>query len=224
MQTPYDWQEAIGHRASYVHSRLNAATPLFMVSHPDGIIAYTARRQARKIYEIYDRLILGATGQQSDVESLRGASIDYAHREGFNRSENDVSISRVIAAMSTALKTNFSNFNASPYVVQGVYAEVGDKLEDDIFYLLDFDGDYSIHKKVGYLLPSDYAGEDVREALLKIFEAKKSPVETAKALKALWLTSMGNESKVELPNGLCDEAMILDRSHAHITRFRALMF
>ena len=222
MKTPFDWQQAIGYRGAYVQSRLSAATPLFMISLEEGILAYTARRQARKIYEIYDRLILGATGQQSDVESLRIASIDYAHREGFNRSEEDVSIARVISSMSAGLKTNFADFNSSPYVVQAIYSEVADKQEDDIFYLLDFDGDYSMHKHVGYVLPSEYSGVDVRERLLEIQTKKQDLKKAALALRTLWIEVIDAKDKENLPEGLVDETILMSRDHSHITRFREI--
>ncbi len=222
MQTPFDWQQAIGLRGSYVQSRLSAAAPLFMVSHKDGIVAYTARRQARKIYEIYDRLLIGATGQQSDVESLRIASIDYTHREGFNRSEADVSIARVISAMSASLKTNFSDFNSTPYVVQAVFSEIADDQQDDVFYLLDYDGDYSVHKRVAYLLPGETNGIDVRKKLLALQSQHFSVEELANNLRLLWIEVLAGSDKLKLPVGLVDEAVLMARDQCHITRIREI--
>jgi len=63
MITPYDWQEGIGHRASYVDNKLAQGSPVMAISIGEGILLLTYRRQARKIYEIYDRLAYAAIGQ-----------------------------------------------------------------------------------------------------------------------------------------------------------------
>jgi proteasome alpha subunit len=86
MYTPYDWQEGIGHRAQYIEAKLAQGAPVIGVSLDAGILFFTFRRQGRKLFEIYDRLIFGALGQQSDVESVRLAALEFCSREGFNRS------------------------------------------------------------------------------------------------------------------------------------------
>src|SRR5512143_199130 len=110
MLTPYDWQEAIGHRAQFVEARIATGVPVVAISLDEGILAATYRRHTRKLFEIYDRLMYAAIGQQSDAESLRVAAIDFAHREGFQRSEQDVTIQRVVTAMSQPIKEAFANF------------------------------------------------------------------------------------------------------------------
>src|SRR3569832_2774998 len=100
MFTPYDWQEGIGNRAQYIEAKLAQGAPVVAVSLEDGILVFTYRRQARKIYEVYDRLIFAGIGQQSDVEALRMAAVDFASQEGYNRSEQDVTIQRVATALS----------------------------------------------------------------------------------------------------------------------------
>jgi hypothetical protein len=60
--TPYDWQEGIGNRAQYIEGKLAQGVPVLAVSLEEGILLFTFRRQARKIYEIYDRLLLRALG------------------------------------------------------------------------------------------------------------------------------------------------------------------
>src|SRR3569832_1637489 len=74
--TPYDWQEGIGNRAQYIEGKLAQGLPVLALSLAEGILLFTYRRQARKIYEIYDRLIFAGVGQQSDVEALRIAAVD----------------------------------------------------------------------------------------------------------------------------------------------------
>ena len=139
MLTPYDWQEGIGHRQSYIQARLAAGTPVLMLSVKEGILGFAVRRQTPKIYEVYDRLMLGAIGQQSDVESMRQAAIEFAHQEGYNRSEDDVTITRVVAALGLPMKRAFADFNSIPFVVQGIFAEVGAECSEDRIIILDSD-------------------------------------------------------------------------------------
>src|SRR3569832_1464768 len=127
MFTPYDWQEGIGNRAQYIEAKLAQGAPVVAVSLEDGILVFTYRRQARKIYEVYDRLIFAGIGQQSDVEALRMAAVDFA-------SEEDVTIQRVATALSAPLKIAFSDFSTSPLVARSLFAEVGPSIEDDLYY------------------------------------------------------------------------------------------
>src|SRR2546423_11440604 len=131
MLTPYDWQEGIGHRAQYVENKLEQGSPVLALSIKEGILLVTYRRNARKIFEIYDRLAFAAVGQQSDIESLRVAAVDFAHQEGFNRSEQDVTIQRVVTALSGAGEKTFCEFSNSPVVVGARFAEGLFKLENE---------------------------------------------------------------------------------------------
>ena len=65
MMTPFDWQEGMTHRASFVEARLQGGTPVVAASCAEGILMLTARRQAAKIYEVYDRLMVGLIGEYS---------------------------------------------------------------------------------------------------------------------------------------------------------------
>jgi len=60
MITPYDWQEGIGNRAQYIEGKLKLGSPVLAVSIEAGIVAFTMRRQTRKIFEVYDRLLFSA--------------------------------------------------------------------------------------------------------------------------------------------------------------------
>lgn len=223
MVTPFDWQEGMGHRQQYVRGRLESASPVFMVSLPEGILGFAMRRQARKIYEIYDRLMFGASGQQSDIEAIRTAAIDFAHQEGYNRSEDDVTIARVVGAISTPLKRAFSDFNTAPFVIQGVFAEVGDTPEEDSFYFLDFDGDFSVHRNKGYVLPDEAARARVAERLANFdhtMDAKKAMAE----LKQMWALAMSADGVdfTTLSENLCVDAAILRRERTTETSYVAL--
>ena len=100
MFTPYDWQEGIGNRAQYIEGKLAQGSPVLAVSLEAGILVITYRRQVRKIFEIYDRIIYAGIGQQSDVEAIRMAALEFASKEAFNRSDEDVNGQRVATALS----------------------------------------------------------------------------------------------------------------------------
>lgn len=223
MLTPYDWQEGIGHRASYVEGRLQSGTPVLMVSLNEGILAFSVRRHARKIYEIYDRLMMGAIGQQSDVEQIRIAAIDFTHQEGFQRSEDDVTIQRVINAISQPLKRAFADFNSAPFVMQALFAEVGSTPEEDAYYLLDYDGDYSALRHRAYLAGNGEIGEKIHLAL-KELDLASHTVETVRpALEKIWAEATDPEQQrsfAELTANLTPELAILERNPKGEQRFK----
>lgn len=219
MVTPYDWQEGIGNRAQYVESRLTQGMPVIAFSLKEGILLYTRRRQARKIFEIYDRLAYAAIGQQSDLETLRMAAIDFAHQEGFNRSEEDVTLQRVVTALSAPVKRSFSDFTAAPVVARSVFVEIGDKLEDDRFAILDYDGDYQIRGSWGYVAGESEVGMQIHDGLAALKPAKLN-VETAiTAINDLWERSVPDERR---PTALRPEVALLQRSADTVNRFRLL--
>lgn len=225
MLTPYDWQEAIGHRISYVQSRLAGGAPVLAVSLEEGVLALTVRRQARKIYEVYDRLLFAGLGQQSDIESLRVAAIDFAHQEGYQRSEPDVTIQRVISALSTPMKRSFGDFNSSPFVVRSLFAEVGAERSEDKFYLLDFDGDYSIRQGYAVLAGGQEVSGPDRERLQALSSGKAKINEAQKELESIWANAMDTEngkSYAELTKDLTPEVALLSRDPQAQSRFRLL--
>ena len=215
----------MGHRSSYVESRLKSGTPVIVISIPDGILAFTVRRHARKIYEIYDRLLFGAIGQQSDVEQIRVSAIDFAHQEGYQRSEDDVTIQRVINALSQPLKRAFADFNTSPFVFQGLFAEVGETPEQDSIYLLDFDGDFSMLNQRGYLTGDQESGERLHAALAALDLTKLTPEKAIDSLKRIWAETLDPEDKRsfdKLTANLTPEIALLLRHPVGEERFRLL--
>lgn len=80
------------------------------------------------------------------------AAIDFAHQEGFQRSEEDVTIQRIVMAMSQPLKRAFGDFNSAPFVARALFAEVGDAAAEDKYYILDYDGDFSVRERWAILM------------------------------------------------------------------------
>jgi proteasome alpha subunit len=223
MYTPYDWQEGIGNRAQYIEGKLATGSPVLAVSLPEGILVYTYRRQARKIYEIYDRLLFAAVGQQSDVEAIRIGALEFASREGYNRSEEDVTIQRVATGMSAPLKKAFSDFSVAPLVVRCLFAEVGLTPEDDLYFVLDYDGDYAVTRHKAVVAGTLEVGTDL-ESRLDGFSAS-SPEEALALLRTVWKFGVDPESQKsdeEIFATLKPEALLLERSDARENRFRSL--
>jgi 20S proteasome, alpha and beta subunits len=143
MLTPYDFQENLQQRAQYIRNRLRAGSPVIGISYDNGILLLALKRRGRKVYEVYDRLMFSAIGNQADVENLRLAAIDFAHQEGFVRSPDDVTIQRVVGfALSPALKKAFGDPLTTPFVARALFAELHDAPERDQFYTLNYDGEF----------------------------------------------------------------------------------
>lgn len=225
MLTPHDWQEGMGNRSAFVNERLSGGMPVVAVATLDGILMLTLRRQSRKIYEIYDRLAYGAIGQQSDIEQLRVAAIDFAHQEGFQRSENDVTIKRVVAGLSQPLKRAFADFNTTPFVVRSLFAEVCKSPETDSFFVLDFDGDYSLRRGYAYVAGNEDTVKAISEALAAEQWAKYSAKIASPKLEAVLakgLDPTGTKSLADLAQGLIIEVGILHRTSTNASRFETL--
>jgi proteasome alpha subunit len=218
--TPYDWQEGIGNRAQYIEGRLSQGSPVLGLSIEEGIVFFTYRKQARKIYEIYDRLIFGGLGQQSDIEGFRVAALEFASREGYNRSEEDVTIQRVATAMSSAAKRAFADFTSAPFVAKSLFGEVNATPQEDLFYAIDYDGDYTMHRQHALIAGTDFAAGRLEEKL-KELRSDLSVDQALEQLKEVWGAAARDDGE-EPDKGLMPEAVLLERSDVRENRFRLL--
>lgn len=211
MVTPFDWQESIGHRSQYVENKLAQGLPVVAASVEEGVLLVAWRRNAQKIFEIYDRLAMAAIGQQSDVEALRTAAVEFAHREGFSRSESDVTIERLAGALSQPVKRAFGDLTVAPFVVKTLFAQVGARPGEDRLVVLGYDGDYGYRESIAAV-----AGDGETEAeLTRRMEERDwtslSVEEAAEALKALWEPSGDKGHDVRAEVGLLRRAIETDR-------------
>src|SRR5579871_2174272 len=143
MYTPFDFNEAVGHRKDYIEDRLREGSPVVGLAYNGGLLLLTVRRSQRKVYEIYDRQMFSAIGNQSDIENVRLASINMAHQEGFDRSPDDVSTQRLVGfSLSPALKKGFGDQLVVPFVIKALFAELGRTAAGDCFYILNYDGEF----------------------------------------------------------------------------------
>jgi len=171
MYSPYDFNQSIAHRAEYVEERLKGGAPVVGISYDRGVLLFTVKRTQRKIFEIYDQLIYSALGNQADVEAVRLAAIDFAHQEGFVRSPDDVSIQRLVGfAVSPAIKRSFGDPMSTPHVLRALFAEVGRRPEQDSYFVLNYDGEFSTYSRTAAVAGSTAAEDAMREALDAITE------------------------------------------------------
>lgn len=219
MLNPYDWQEAMNNRVAYIVNRIERGAPVLAVSLDAGVLMFTYRRQSPKIFEVYDHLAFAGLGQQSDIESIRVAAVEFAHREGFSRSEQDVTVQRVVTAVSGPIKKSFADFSYAPTLALSMFAELGSSPEHDCYYIVDFDGDYHLHKMSAVLSGHSEVKTPIHEAI----PANTDPKKAAKTLSEIWLdiASVQGEQQVDL-EGLTPEILIMERSSTRDNVFREL--
>ncbi|MFA4015990.1 MAG: hypothetical protein RUDDFDWM_001091 [Candidatus Fervidibacterota bacterium] len=166
--TPYDWAQMLRQKADYVEDRLRLGSPVVALSCHEGVLIVTIRWTQRKIYEAYDKLAFAALGQQADIEAIRMLTIDFVHVEGFQRSPEDVSIQRVVGfAISPALRRAFSDPFRAPFVLRALLAQVGDRPEEDVFYVVNYDGEFAQRELVAAICGMPSVEEDVESEVRK---------------------------------------------------------
>ena len=227
MISPYDWQQSVAQRAQYIETRLRGGSPIVGLAIESGTLLYTYRRQIRKVYEVYDCLMFSAMGQQADVENLRLTAVDFAHQEGFSRSEADVTIGRVVGfALSSPMKRAFGDVTSAPFVVHAVFAEMNATPEEDLFFNLRFDGDFEIRRQFA-------AAGGTRDAedrmLAKLSEGYRPDLSLEEALAVaddVWKigadTDGNGEPEPTLMNNARPESGFLDRHSVHQRKFRLM--
>jgi proteasome alpha subunit len=138
---PFRWVEAIANRREYIENELATGSPTVGISYPEGQLLLKFGRDRRKIFEIYDRIAMGAVGHPGDIERLRMSAIELSSSEGFTRSAADVSLRRMVTySFSPALKQAFEQIYGAPYLARILFAEIGETPETDLFIRLDYDG------------------------------------------------------------------------------------
>ncbi len=150
IEEPYRWVEAIANRREYIETQLVPGTPIVALSFADGILFVTVGRTRQKLFEIYDRIAMGAIGHPGDIERLRMAAIEVASTEGFTRSAADVSLRRLAHySLSPVLKAAFEQVYGAPYLARLLFAEIGAAPADDLFLRMEYDGAISINGVAG---------------------------------------------------------------------------
>jgi len=181
--SPYDWNESIQQRNEFIEDRLKDGSPVIALTYGEGLLLFSMRQTQRKIYEIYDRLMMSAIGNHSDIEQIRVGAIDAAHVEGFQRSPDDVSVQRLISFnISPAIKRVYSDPFAQPVVFRGVFAELGKTEDRDTMIVVSYDGEFRNSPRMAVVAGTAYA-EDRMSAYLKT-ETESGTANLAVALRA----------------------------------------
>lgn len=164
-EEPFRWLEAISTRHSYVQEKLKKGLPVIAVPYNEGALMLGFAPQPGKIFELYDRIALGGLGHPADVERLRMTLLDMAHLEGFNRSEKDVTIARLLQfGIAPALKQNFEEVMRAPYLVQLLLMEI-DFHNQPSFFRLNYDGHWETFKKGAVIAGDPKQAERIEQKL-----------------------------------------------------------
>jgi proteasome alpha subunit len=246
IEEPYRWVEAIANRAEYIETQLASGSPIVALGYRDGILFLTLGKTRQKLFEIYDRIAMGAIGHPGDIERLRMAAIELASTEGFTRSAADVSLRRLAHySLSPILKTAFEQVYGAPYLARLLFAEIGAEQENDLFLRLDYDGAIATNSGTFAQTRQDFAvlsgTRRSTELMGKYLAAEHSAGATfERALKLsldAWIVghlALGDDGVKELPGrdkivaerkerlrAAGVEAAVLDRDPSRAIRYRA---
>jgi proteasome alpha subunit len=247
IEEPYRWVEAIANRREYIETQLASGSPIAALGYRDGILFLTLGQSRQKVFEIYDRIAMGAIGHPGDIERLRMAAIELASTEGFTRSAADVSLRRLAHySLSPVLKSAFEQVYGPPFLARLLFAEIGARPEDDLFLRVEYDGAIATNGATAAQRHHDFAvlsgtrqSTELMESFLKSAHAAEATFETAlnTALDA-WSVghmTLGKEDAQEVPERAAlkqhrqeqlaahsIEAAVLERNGAAAIRYRTL--
>ncbi len=187
IEEPYRWVEAIANRREYIEAQLAPGSPIAALGYRDGILFLTVSQTRQKIFEIYDRIAMGAIGHPGDIERLRMAAIEMASTEGFTRSATDVSLRRLVHySLSPVMKSAFEQVYGPPYLARMLFAEVGEQPEEDLFLRVEYDGEIAANGAMYAQARRDFAAlsgtqqsRELMEAFLATQHAPDANLETA---------------------------------------------
>lgn len=247
IEEPYRWVEAIANRREYIETQLASGSPIAALGYREGILFLTFGRSRQKVFEIYDRIAMGAIGHPGDIERLRMAAIELASTEGFTRSAADVSLRRLAHySLSPVMKSAFEQVYGAPYLARLLFAEVGEKPEEDLFLRVDYDGAIAADGPVAsqrrhnfaVLTPTRESADLMQRFLEKQSVATAGLKEAFSAAVDAWVVgqmAIGDNAIKELPDagaiskhrqerfadgGL--EAAVLERNGKSAIRYRSL--
>ncbi|MGI8820970.1 MAG: hypothetical protein ACR2ID_08920 [Chthoniobacterales bacterium] len=245
---PYRWVEAIANRREYLETQLASGSPIVALSCREGIVFLTVGRTRQKVFEIYDRIAMGAIGHPGDIERLRLAAIELASTEGFTRSAADVSLRRLAYySLSPLLKTAFEQIYGAPYLARMLFAEIGATAADDLFLRVEYDGAIDVHgndslgemRQPFCVLSGTRAATELMESFLQEKHAANATLERAlSTAQDAWTIGILAQAEdgiraLPAPEALAAErtkhlaargveAAILDRNSKSAVRYRPL--
>ena len=211
IEEPYRWVEAIANRREYIETQLAAGSPIAAVAYREGILFLTLGRTRQKLFEIYNRIAMGAIGHPGDIERLRMTAIELASTEGFTRSAADVSLRRLAHySLSPVMKAAFEQVYGAPYLARMLFAEIGDSPEEDLFLRVDYDGAIATNGATFAQVRQDFGAlsgtlhsTELMETYLRAEHSSNMPLERAvKIALEAWSVghlALGDAAVKELP-------------------------
>jgi proteasome alpha subunit len=158
--------------------QLATGSSVVALAYDEGILLLTVGQQ--KLFEIYDRIALGAIGHPGDIERLRMAAIELASTEGFTRSAADVSLRRLAYySLSPVMKNAFEQIYGAPFLARLLFVEIGTSPGDDLFLEVEYDGAINLRSSDGgnrpfaVLAATKKSAEQMAEFLSKRFQSGK---------------------------------------------------
>jgi proteasome alpha subunit len=247
IEEPYRWVEAIANRREYIEAQLASGSPIAALGYREGILFLTLGQRRQKVFEIYDRIAMGAIGHPGDIERLRMAAIELASTEGFTRSSADVSLRRLVHySLSPLMKGAFEQVYGAPYLARMLFAEVGERPAEDLFLRVEYDGEITTNGATFAQVRQDFAvlsgtqqSRELMESFLEAEHGADASFETAlKAAVEAWtighMTLQTTDAK-ELPERTAVtkyrqeqlantgiEAGVLERHAGRTIRYRSL--
>jgi proteasome alpha subunit len=228
-EEPYRWLEAVRNRREYIRDQLKGGTPVFAISRPEGILLLGVGQGQSKVFEIYDRQAMAALGHPADLERLRQEAIQAAHVEGFERSPQDVTLRRLIAfSLSARLKAAFEQIFTPPLIVESIFAELGERQEDDLLARVRFDGSFSYETGVAVAHTAQLDEKESIRWLREQLLAEMPISRVAELALAAWKELSGDKPfsaphldgpPVRPDPGRVVEAALLDRNAAGRVRY-----
>lgn len=172
IEEPYRWVEAIANRREYIEAQLAPGSPIAALGYRDGILFLTMSQTRQKIFEIYDRIAMGAIGHPGDIERLRMVAIESASTEGFTRSATDVSLRRLVHySLSPVMKAAFEQVYGPPYLARMLFAEIGERPEEDLFVRVEYDGEIATNGATYAQARRDFAALSGTQQSRELMEA-----------------------------------------------------
>ena len=227
-EEPYRWVEAIANRREYLDEQLKGASPVVALPCREGMFLLTLSAGTQKLYEIYDRIALGALGHPADIERFRNILLDAAHVEGFSRSPSDVTARRLIQfGLAPLVKQAFEEVGHAPFIIRLVLAELGAD-NRRTFLTLNYDGVFKEESPGALLAPSLEAYERMRSEMEKTADWASRPVNEALS-SALRIWTVGEKPATETDNHLrlalkerSVEALLLSSSQSGSSKVSAV--
>jgi proteasome alpha subunit len=239
IEEPYRWVEAIATRRDYIETQLSSGSPIVALPYAQGIMLLTVGQQ--KLFEIYDRIALGAIGHPGDIERLRMAAIELASTEGFARSAADVSLRRLAYySLSPVMKNGFEQIYGAPFLARLLFAEIGPTPEEDLFLRVEYDGAISQSKSGGtrfaVLAPTKRSAEQMEQFLAAEHHGDERLTDALELAFDTWIVGQrvveeGNAlpsreeiraQRSERPGDGAIEAVVLERGARSAQQYRAL--